>query len=230
MSHKHLKKKISIVTILFTVFLLLASSTVVQAAVNPLSKMPKKASGIANTAVTGIGAHYMTPEYTSKVKIKVKSYDPKIATVKGFSEQNIMTKKYYAWYEITCVSPGTTKIKVTVTVNKKSYSKICNYTVYKWENPLKTLKIGSKDQRSKFNKNSSFSAKQDISGKTFNFKLNPDFTFVSAIAQTNKDNVSLKPGKNTLPQNTYKVFIQTKSKKNSNIYTVCIYIPQNYPY
>lgn len=49
------KKKISIVTILLAAFLLLASSTVVQAAVNPLAKMPRKDSGVANTAITGKG-------------------------------------------------------------------------------------------------------------------------------------------------------------------------------
>ena len=76
------KKKISIVTILLAAFLLLASSTVVQAAVNPLAKMPRKDSGVANTAITGKGWNFMTPEYSSKVKIQVKSYNPKVATIK----------------------------------------------------------------------------------------------------------------------------------------------------
>lgn len=232
MTHKCLKKKMSIVTILCAAFLLLASSTVVQAAVNPLAKMPKKASGVANTAITGTGWDFMTPQYSSKVKIKVKSDNPKVATVKGYVEQDVFTKKYYAGYEIACVSPGTAKIKVTVTVNKKSYTKVCNYTVYKWENPFKTLKIGSKNYLSKFNKSGSLSLKQDISGKTFNFKLNSDFTFVSANYQAKGvwSDTSLKPGKNKLPENTYKISICVKSKKNGHLYRVGIYIPQNNPY
>lgn len=113
MIHKHSKKEISIVTILLSAFLLFVSSAVVQAAVNPLAKMPTKSSGVANTAITGTGWDYMTPEYSSKVKIQVKSYNPKVATVKGYTTQHMLTKKYYAGYEVSCVSAGTTKILVT---------------------------------------------------------------------------------------------------------------------
>ncbi len=226
------KKKISIVTILLTTFLLLVSSTVVQAAVNPLAKMPTKSSGVANTAITGTGWDYITPQYSSKVKIQVKSYNPKIATVKGYTTQHMLTKKYYAGYEVSCVSPGTTKIKVTVTVNSKSYTKICNYTVYKWENPFKTLKIGSKNYLPKFNKSGYLVSKRDISGQSFSFKINPNFTFVGAscLAKNVFSNILLKPGKNILPKDTYSVSVRVESKKNGHFYTINIRIPQNSPY
>lgn len=233
MIHKHSKKKISIVTILLSAFLLLVSSTVVQAAVNPLAKMPTKSSGVANTAIAGrTGWDYSTPQYSSKVKIQVKSYNPKVATVKGYTTQHMLTKKYYAGYEVSCVSAGTTKIKVTVTVNSKSYTKFCTYTVYKWENPLKTLKIDSKNYLSIFNKNGSYISKSDISGKTFTFKINPNFTLVSATCQSKNIlyPTELKPGKNILPANTYDVYILVKSKKNNHFYTTKIHIPKNYPY
>lgn len=226
------KKKISIVTILLAAFLLLVSSTVVQAAVNPLAKMPRKASGVANTSLGATGWDFMTPQYSSKVKIQVKSYNPKIATVKGYEEQHMLTQKYYAGYEVSCVAAGTTKIKVTVTVNSKSYTKLCTYTVYKWENPFKTLKIGSKNYLSKFNKRGTYTSKTDISDKTFTFKINPNFTLVSASCQAKNAilPVVLKPGKNILPTNTYNIYIRTQSKKNGHYYTTQIYVPQNYPY
>lgn len=231
MIHKHSKKKISIVTILLTTFLLLVSSTVVQAAVNPLAKMPTKAGGVLNTGVTGIGWDFMTPEYSSKIKINVKSYNPKIVKVKGYTAQRYQTGKYYAGYETTRVSPGTTKIKVTVTVNAKSYTKYCTYTVYKWENPFKTLKIGSKNYLSKFNKTGLVSLNEDISGKKFIFKLKPEFTLDVtnyAVKGTFSDS-TLKSGQ-YLPENTYRVSIRVKSKKTKQLYTTQIYIPKNYPY
>ena len=226
------KKKISIVTILLAAFLLLASSTVVQAAVNPLAKMPRKDSGVANTAITGKGWNFMTPEYSSKVKIQVKSYNPKVATIKGHTAQNSSNIKYYAGYEIFCVSPGTAKLKVIVTVNSKSYTKICNYTVYKWENPFKTLKIGSKNYLPKFNKSGYYVSQKDISGQVFSFKINPNYTFVGASCLKNNpfSSVQLKPGNNVLPKNAYSVSVRVESKKNGHFYTINIHIPQNSPY
>ena len=130
------------------------------------------------------------------------------------------------------MSPGTAKLKVTVTVNSKSYTKICNYTVYKWENPFKTLKIGSKNYLPKFNKSGYYVSQKDISGQVFSFKINPNYTFVGASCLKNNpfSSVQLKPGNNVLPKNAYSVSVRVESKKNSHFYTINIHIPQNSPY
>ena len=96
---------------------------------NPLAQMSTKASAVLYSAPAGMGCDYFTPEYTSKVKISVKSYNTKVVTVKGYTfERN---GKYSAGYETTPIAPGNTKIKVKVTVGAKSYTRTCSYTVYK---------------------------------------------------------------------------------------------------
>lgn len=233
MIHKYTKKKFSIVAILFAVFLLLASSTVVQAAGNPLSKMPKTAGFVLNSHISGKGCDYFTPEYSAKVQINAKSYNPNIVTVDGYTFKNRTNGKYYAGYETTAVSPGTTKIKITVTVGAKSYTKLCTYTVCSWKNPLKSLKIGSKNYFSKFNQNGSAVLNENISGKKFTFRLDSDFTPISISCYARKNGSSastivkrLKSGQ-TLPKNAYYIWMHVKSKTNHQFYDIGIFVPQN---
>ena len=80
MTQKYPKKKNFIVTILFAAFLLLISSTVVQASTNPLEKMPKKDNEVLNKAIFGKGATFITEFYSSEIKIRVSSSNPKVAT------------------------------------------------------------------------------------------------------------------------------------------------------
>ena len=115
-------------------FLLLMSTITVQAAANPLAKMPTKDGKVLHKVGGSYGDDFLTPEYSSKVTISAKSSNPKVARVEANAYK--YEKNYYAGYKTTPLSPGTTKIKVSVTVNKKTYTKVCTYTVYKWENPF----------------------------------------------------------------------------------------------
>ena len=80
------KKKNALLMILATVVALLAMSVNVWAAQkNPLAQMSTKTSAVLYSAPAGMGCDYFTPEYTSKVKISVKSYNTKVVTVKGYT-------------------------------------------------------------------------------------------------------------------------------------------------
>ena len=82
------KKSISLAGIILGFLLLLFSVTTVHAATNPLAQMPRKDREVLNRAVFAKGGNYVTPEYSSKMKIKVSSSNTKIATVKGHVEWN----------------------------------------------------------------------------------------------------------------------------------------------
>ena len=232
------KKSISLAGIILGFLLLLFSATTVHAATNPLAQMPRKDREVLNRAVFAKGGNYVTPEYSSKMKIKVSSSNTKIATVKGHVEWNSYSHAYYAWYEVTPLSPGTTKIKCSVTVNKKTYTKTCAYTVYKWENPFKSLKIGSVNYQPCFNKKGVYETRRKtISGK-FVYKLNKDFSLIKAEACYYTDPtkkyltkyVNLKNGQK-LPKNTVSISIKAKSRKTKqDIYSVMISVPVKYRY
>ena len=220
------RKKNELVMILATVVAMLAMSVNVWAAQkNPLAQMSTKASAVLYSAPAGRGCDYFTPEYTSKVKISVKSYNTKVVTVKGYTfERN---GKYSAGYETTPIAPGNTKIKVKVTVGAKSYTRTCSYTVYKWENPLKIFKIGSKNYCSKLNKSGTVTVSEDSLNGRLVYKLKPDYTLVSMICYVKTGDKystvkNIKSGKK-LPQGTYGIFMQIKSKKNNKFYNVRLY-------
>ena len=235
---KVFRKSFSAAGFIFGFFLLLFSATTVHAATNPLAEMPRKDREVINRAIFAKGGNYVTPQYPSKMKIKVSSSNPKIATVKGNVEWNDYSKSYYAWYEVKPLSPGTTKIKCSVTVNKKTYTKSCTYTVYKWENPFKSLKIGSVNYQSRFKKKGFYKTNsKTISGK-FSYKLNKDFSLVRAEACYYTDPtkkyltqyVNLKNGQK-LPKNTVSIKIVAKSKKTKqDIYSTIISVPLKYQY
>ena len=154
------KKNVLFMLLATVVAMLVISINVWAAQKNPLAQMSTKASAVLYSAPAGMGCDYFTPEYASKVKISVKSYNTKFVTVKGYTfERN---GKYSAGYETTPIAPGNTKIKVKVTVGSKSYTRTCSYTVYKWENPLKTFKIGSKNYCSKLNKSGTVTVSEDL--------------------------------------------------------------------
>lgn len=235
MPHKtYSKKKFSIATILLAVFISLISPATVQATSSPLAQMPTKSSYVLHHAVDAKGYDFCTPQYKSQIKISVRSSNTNVATVKGHrhSVKNYREKGnlYYAGYEVIPVSPGTTKIYVKVTIGKKSYSKTCSYTVYKWQNPFKALKIGSVNYQSKLNKGGAvLTNKKFFSGK-FYYRLNSDFTLESASAYYYTDpqktylmkTQKLKNGQ-TLPKNTYNIWIRAKSKKNHQLYNIVFF-------
>ena len=121
MKKEYSKRKFTIAIILSAILLLLISATTVHADVNPLAKMPQKDSTVINKGIWWTGATFITPDLSSDIKISVTSSNPKVATVKGNGEKYVYPSgtRCYAWYEVTPVSPGTTRIKATVTYNKK---------------------------------------------------------------------------------------------------------------
>ena len=150
---------------------------------------------------------------------------------KGWEDKGInipvRKTKYSAGYETTPIAPGNTKMKVKVTVGSKSYTRTCSYTVYKWENPLKIFKIGSKNYCSKLNKSGTVTVSEDSLNGRLVYKLKPDYTLVSMICYAKTGDKystvkNIKSGKK-LPQGTYGIFMQIKSKKNNKFYNVRLY-------
>ena len=215
------KYKYLATVLLLGIFFLLSSGTTVRAAGNPLAGMPTKDTRLIALR-TGYGEDFITGDYSSKVKISVKSSNPKVVKVKGTAYRNSSEgkPKYYAGYSITPVSPGKAKITVTVTVNKKKYTKTCVYTIYKWENPFKVLKAGNLNCQPLFQKTNYCRLKRKTLSGKFTYKLKQDFTLVSATAMyyPNPKNkymvktVRLKNGQ-MLPKNTVDISIRAKSKK-----------------
>lgn len=227
MKKNYLRRKISAMLIFAVLFLMAVSVMTVHAAVNPLAKMPTKDSTVLHKTGGTYGDDFLTPSYSSKVVIRVTSSNSKVASVKGHSYKALkdyFNEKsgyyYYAGYQITPLSPGTTKIKTTVTVNKKTYTKICIYRVYKWENPFKSIKIGSFDCKPLLQKSGNLGLKRKTLSGRFTYKLNSDFALVSAYAtycpnlkkSYLTESIALKNGQ-TLPKNTIYISIKAKSKK-----------------
>lgn len=196
---------------------------------NPLAEMPTTTATVWGSAASGMGCDYFTPEYDAKVKISVKSYNTKVVTIKAYTFKSTSGKNF-AGYETTKVAPGSTKIKVKVAVGSKSYTKICKYTVYKWENPLKTFKIGSVNYCPKLNKTSTVTLTENALSGKITYKLNPNYTLVSMSCNAREGDKystvnNIKSGKN-LPKGTYNISLRIKSKKNNQFYNVMIYVPQ----
>lgn len=234
----YLKRKILVATILFGILMLMISATTVYADVNPLAKMPRKDGTVINKAIWWTGADFITPDFSSEIKMNVTSSNPRVATVKGHNEkyENPSGNRCYAWYEIKLVSPGTTKIKATVTYNKKTYTGTCVYTVYKWENPFKSLKIGTNDYTSRFQKSGVYK----INRKTINsgkliYQLKPGFVLKDINAQYYIDPdrsfltefETIKKGQK-LPENTTAISLTVQSKKNNQKYTMRLTVPTEY--
>lgn len=225
----NLKKRFSFIAVTIMILVLMLAPASVQAAANPLAKMPTKCSAVVHKAFFWKGANYVTPYYDSRVRISVRSSNPKVVTVKGesYADDDILTdgkKKYAAGYTITPVSGGTAKIYVKVIVNGKTYRKTCIVRSYKWESPVTNLKIGSTSYQAKFNKtNFVHIRKNTISGKVY-YKVKPGFNVnVYAYYYTNPKNKysveskAVKSGQ-ALPQNTYEISITGTSKKNAMRY------------
>lgn len=225
----NLKKSFSIIAIAVMALVLMFAPASVQAASNPLAKMPTKASGVVHKGVFWKGADYITPYYNSKVKISVKSSNTKVAKVTGesYSEINWETGKkgYAACYTVTPVSGGTAKIYVKVTVKGKTYSRTCTYRSYKWESPVTNLKIGATSYQAKLNKSNWVHTKRStISGKVY-YRVKPGFTVkVYAYYYTNPKNQFSAKSKlikngQSLPKNTYEIGVIGTAKRTGLRYS-----------
>ncbi len=115
-----------------------------------------------------------TPEWDSfglvvtnldkKAKVTVSSANPKVATVEWDKENST------AWVHSKRV--GTAKIVVKVKQGGKTYKKVTTMKWTKYSNPVKSIKIGTKQYPAKyFNKNTSASMKKISGNKKVTVKL-----------------------------------------------------------
>lgn len=225
MIHKHSKKKISIVTILLSAFLLLVSSTVVQAAVNPLAKMPNK----INTTILGsAGTSFSTPVYPASAQLEIKavSSNKNVADINGCyvsynRAESAKNHAKYGWYNLWVKKPGTTKITVTVKLNGKVYKKTCTFTFSKYTNPFKSLKIGKQKLSSSLNKQAYYHLNGTITKATkVSYKLKSNYQIEEAYYLIHD-----KPGKDAkrqkitsgqnIPSNFISLVFIVKNTKNN---------------
>lgn len=92
---------------------------------------------------------------------------------------------------------------------------------------MKIFKIGSKNYCSKLNKSGTVTVSEDSLNRRLVYKLKPDYTLVSMICYVKTGDKystvkNIKSGKK-LPQGTYGIFMQIKSKKNNKFYNVRLY-------
>ena len=92
---------------------------------------------------------------------------------------------------------------------------------------MKIFKIGSKNYCSKLNKSGTVTVSEDSLNGRLVYKLKPDYTLVSMICYVKTGDKystvkNIKSGKK-LPQDTYGIFMQIKSKKNNKFYNVRLY-------
>ena len=101
------------------------------------------------------------PSYAKQVK--AVSANKKIATVSV--QKNKYGKSYYYAFEIAAHQAGTTKIKLTANVKGKQATDYTNVKVVKYQNPVSSFKIGSKEYASKFSKYPASNVKANFTNK-----------------------------------------------------------------
>ena len=143
----------------------------------------------------------------------VKSSNKKVATVK------IVDGGSYNFIHITKKKAGTTKITYKLAGKKKTVT----FKVVKWENPVKTLKIGSKNYASGFNKVARVPALNDMGSKTIKVKAANGWKLQTIRAIKGEGSVkTVKSGKK-LPATTYMLWVTLKNTKTKAVETVTVY-------
>lgn len=135
--------------------------------------------------------------YNTNHKItNLKSSNKKVATISKNYRNN------YTYLNVTTKRAGKTTISFSVKIGSKTYKYKSTITVTKYTPPLKSIKIGSTNLSSRFNKNDTHNlgGKKTYKGK-INIKLNKNWKIVSINFFTangklkklkNKDSVTLK--------------------------------------
>lgn len=148
-----MKKKRKMYLCFTAVVLSLLMGIGVQAATNPFGKIPVSATKNIVSSLAWIGPDYVTPRYSQKIKMKVTSSNKKVADVKVFDcPKDEYNNGWAKSFGVRRKGYGTTYIKATVTVGKKTYKKTFKYTFYKYKNPFSEFKINGKKYTSKLNK------------------------------------------------------------------------------
>ena len=143
----------------------------------------------------------------------VRSSNKKVATVK------IVDCKSYNYILITKKKAGTTKI----TYKLAGKTKTVTFKVCKWQNPVKTLKIGSKNYASKFKKSASAGTTIDLGGKTVKVKAASGWKVQKILAITDTGSVKTVKNFKKLPTTTYFVQVKLKNKNTKAVETVSVY-------
>jgi len=172
-----IKKSVLIILVCLTVNLLSVSPVFGQAKGNPYFQTPIGAmlSGkrhviwyVTKYGYTSPGAIFYNykiglPSDTRIMKVKnLKCSNPKVVSVS-------LTEADDRSFYITCNprKAGTANIQFQVKVQGKTYKYAIPYTVIKYTNPVKTLKIGSVNYASKFKKSGVYIIGKKFSGKLY---------------------------------------------------------------
>ena len=140
----------------------------------------------------GITSENIQLEGVSKTSAitKLKSSKKSVATVSKFVHEGT------AYVAVEPKKPGTAKITFNVKYGKKTIKAKTTVIVRKYENPLKTFKIGSKNYASKFNKSGHVTLeKKKLKGK-LNVKLKSGYELVEIAVYSWKDGSGYKNYKN----------------------------------
>lgn len=227
-----LKKKLSMVIVGLGVLIFLLMTNTVHAATNPLSKMPTK---VKTTVEGSEGISYATPSYPSSTNLEITavSSNPDIILINGCRVLRNQTDSSgestkYAWYGTLVQKPGTAKITVTVKVNGKAYKKTCSYTVVKYQNPFKTLKVGKENLVSELNKYAYVNLKSVTSGRMkLSYKLKSGYkiqkVYYYPVYKFGKEYkpCNIKNGQN-LPKKFDSIGFVIKNTKNNAVFNIII--------
>jgi len=124
---------------------------------------------------------------SKKAKVTVSVDKKKIATVKWDKKQSV------AW--VKAKKPGTVKVTIKVKQNGKTYKHTTTMKWVKYNNPLKSLKIGSKKYAVKhFNKNTQAEMKKVSGNKAVKIKLKSGYKITSLGFSRNGEYKDIKNG------------------------------------
>jgi len=124
---------------------------------------------------------------TSKAKVTVSVNKKNIATAKWDKKQNV------AW--VTCKKTGTVNVTIKVKQNGKTYKHVTKMTWVKYQNPIKSIKIGKTKYNAKyFDKNTTAFMKK-VNGKSVvNVQLKQGYKLLSMRLSRGGVNKSIQNG------------------------------------
>ena len=160
----------------------------------------------------GIDFHYYAKDKslnTEQWVLGKKGTNYKVTGLTSSNKKIVTVSKIYD-QEYTCIKfkvkkAGKAKVSFKVKVGSKTYSYKCDVSVSKYSNPVKTLKIGTKNYASKYNKNNYYDlgGENKVTGK-LTVKTNKDWEikFLYIWDYNKNKEIKVKNNKNiTLKEN-----------------------------
>lgn len=170
-----MKKTLKLLIFCFATMLMLLSTSSVNVSAkvkNPFTGIKKTYHFIAGSP-SEYGMDFITPSYSSKIKMTATSSKKSVATVKAYTAKE--GKKYYGYIGINPKSKGTTTLTLKVTIKGKTYKKTCKVSVEKYVNPFDSLVIDGVDYTSKMDKKLDVVLSPDYFNGTISYKIKPDY-------------------------------------------------------